>query len=131
MIKSLYLPFFFGAGGPVGSGSQYLPWIHIDDLCDLILFSIENKKVNGVLNAVAPDIITNKQFSTAFGKALWRPALIPLPEFVVNFLFSDDRAVLLTTGAKIKPKRTLETGFKYKYPRIYEACKKESRLFLF
>ena len=120
-----------GAGGPVASGQQPLPWIHIDDLCELILFSIENKKVEGVLNAVAPDIITNKDFASAFGKALWRPALIPLPEFVVDLMFSKERAVLLTTGAKIHPKRTLETGFKYQYPKIYEACKSESKLFLF
>lgn len=131
MIKSLYLPFFFGAGGPVGEGNQILPWIHIDDLCSLILYSIENKKVDGVLNAVAPDIVTNKDFAKAFGRALWRPALIPLPEFVVNFMFSEERAVLLTKGAKIHPKRTLESGFKYQYPKILEACKSESRLFLF
>lgn len=63
MIKSLYLPFFFGAGGPVSDGNQPLPWIHIDDLCELIMFSIENKNVDGVLNGVAPDIVTNSQFA--------------------------------------------------------------------
>lgn len=63
MIQQLYLPFFFGVGGPVASGNQPLPWIHIEDLCDLIVFAIENKKMEGVYNAVAPDIITNAQFS--------------------------------------------------------------------
>lgn len=63
MIQQLFLPFFFGAGGPVGPGTQYLPWIHIEDLCNLIKFSIENKHVEGVLNAVAPDIIQNKDFA--------------------------------------------------------------------
>lgn len=63
MIKSLILPFFFGVGGKVATGAQPLPWIHIDDLCNLIKFAIENNKVNGVLNGVAPDIITNNQFT--------------------------------------------------------------------
>lgn len=60
-----------------------------------------------------------------------RPALIPLPEYVVNLMFSKERAVLLTTGAKIQPKRTIETGFQYKYPKIYDACKNVSRLFMY
>lgn len=101
MIKSLILPFWFGFGGPVASGNQPLTWIHITDLCNLIKFSIENPKVCGVLNGVAPQIITNRDFSSAFGKALWRPALIPLPEFVVDQLFGKERSVLLTTGMRI------------------------------
>lgn len=63
MIKSLKLPFWFGFGGKIGSGTQPLPWIHIDDLCQLIKYSIENDKVNGALNGVAPDIITNGDFT--------------------------------------------------------------------
>lgn len=63
MIKSLKLPFWFGVGGKIGDGKQILPWIHIDDLCNLIKYAIENKNVNGVLNGVAPDIITNEQFT--------------------------------------------------------------------
>lgn len=63
MIKQLYLPFFLGLGGPVGNGSQYLPWIHIKDLVNLIIYSIENQNVSGILNGVAPGFCTNKQFS--------------------------------------------------------------------
>lgn len=63
MIKSLIVPFFFGVGGKVAPGNQPLPWIHIDDLCNLIKYSIENPKVNGVLNGVAPEIINNEQFT--------------------------------------------------------------------
>lgn len=129
MIKSLYFPFFFGAGGPVASGHQPLPWVHIDDLCSLFLFAVENKKVNGILNGVAPDIITNAQFAKAFGKALKRPAVIPLPEFVVNLIFQEERAKLLTTGPKVAPKRTLETGYKFEFPEIDLACKDCSDFF--
>lgn len=130
MIQSLFLPFFMGVGGPVATGNQPLPWIYIDDLCNLIKYSIENPKVEGILNGVAPQVVTNRDFSKAFASALWRPALFPLPEFVVEYLFSKERSVLLTTGAKIKPKRTLETGFKYEYPDIATACKACSSMFI-
>lgn len=63
MIKSLKLPFWFGVGGQIGEGTQPLPWIHIDDLCHLIKYAIENKNVEGILNGVAPDIITNADFT--------------------------------------------------------------------
>lgn len=66
MIKSLKLPFWFGVGGKIGDGKQILPWIHIDDLCQLIKYAIENKNVTGVLNGVAPDIITNEDFTKVF-----------------------------------------------------------------
>lgn len=63
MIKSLVIPFFFGLGGPVASGKQYLPWIHLEDHVNLIKYAIENDSVHGVLNGVAPDIVTNAEFS--------------------------------------------------------------------
>lgn len=66
MIKQLYLPFYLGLGGPVGTGSQYMPWIHIDDLTNLIIFAIQNPEVRGILNGVAPNPCTNKEFSQVF-----------------------------------------------------------------
>lgn len=72
--------------------------------------------------------MTNRQFSTAFGKALWRPALIPIPEFVLNIAFSEERAKIMTEGQKVIPKRTLEYGFQYTYPDIDSACKEVARL---
>lgn len=129
MIASLYWPFFFGGGGPVAGGQQPLPWIHIDDLCSLIKYSTETHKVKGILNGVAPEIITNAQFGKSFGKALKRPAFFPLPEFVVNFIFEEERAKLLTTGPKVKPKRVEEIGFKYEFPEIDLATKDCSAFF--
>lgn len=63
MIKNMILPFYFGLGGPISSGKQFLPWIHIDDLTRLIHFAIENQEVKGILNGVAPQIITNADFT--------------------------------------------------------------------
>lgn len=130
MIKSLILPFFLGLGGPVASGKQILPWIHIEDLSNLIKFAIENK-VPGILNGVAPEIVTNAQFSKVFAASFSppRPAIFPLPEFVLNLIFDKERAVILATGAKINPKRTQEVGFKYKFPDLKSACKDVAKLF--
>lgn len=128
MIAQLYLPFFLGMGGPVGSGEQYLPWIHLHDIARLFLHAIENKPVEGVLNGVSPNLVTSKEFAKAFGRSLWRPAFIPLPEFVCNIMLGSERARMLTEGQKVIPKRTLESGFKYKYPDIRSACKEFSPL---
>ncbi len=128
MIAQLYFPFFFGLGGPVGSGQQYLPWIHLHDIARLFLYAIENKPVEGVLNGVAPDLVTSKEFAKAFGSSLWRPALIPLPELACNILLGPQRAKMLTKGQKVIPKRTIESGFKYKFPDIRSACKELSPL---
>ncbi|XP_054287284.1 epimerase family protein SDR39U1-like [Macrosteles quadrilineatus] len=129
MIQQLFLPFFMGVGGPVASGTQYMPWIHIEDMCNLLLFAIENEKVTGVLNGVAPMIVTNQEFTTAFAQAMWRPSLIPLPEFIVNTMFGEERAKIMTQGQKVVPKRVLDYKFQYKYPDIISACTQVARLF--
>ncbi|CAF0776407.1 unnamed protein product [Didymodactylos carnosus] len=132
MIASLYWPFFFGFGGPISTGQQYFPWIHIDDLCYLIIYAIENSNVRGILNAVAPDIVTNKQFSQTFASSFYppRPALLPMPGIVMRFLLGEDRAVMALEGQKVIPQRTLESGFKFKYQTIKEASQHLSRLFI-
>jgi len=100
-----------------------MPWIHIDDMVRLFMFAIEEDHVTGVLNGVSPQIITNYQFTKAVGRAMWRPTVIPLPEFAVNMMFGPERAIMMTEGQKVIPKRTLEFGFDYLYPDIYKACK--------
>jgi len=128
MIQQLYWPFFFGGGGPVASGEQALPWIHIHDIARLFLFAIENEPVKGVLNGVAPELTTSKQFAQAFGRALWKPAFVPLPAFACDLLLGKERATMLTEGQKVLPQRTTEFGFEYDYPDIDSACKEFSPL---
>uniref|UniRef100_A0A8D8U4N0 Epimerase family protein SDR39U1 n=2 Tax=Cacopsylla melanoneura TaxID=428564 RepID=A0A8D8U4N0_9HEMI len=130
MIKSSFWPFFFFAGGPMGSGSQPLPWIHIHDMVRIIRLAIEKENVSGVLNGVAPQIITNADFARAFGSALGRPAILPFPRFALNLIFSPERARIVAEGQKVQPKRLLEEyKFEYKYPTIEEACKEVVREF--
>ncbi|XP_067012922.2 epimerase family protein SDR39U1 isoform X2 [Anabrus simplex] len=128
MIKQVYWPFYLGVGGPVGSGDQFFPWIHLHDLVRLIVFAIENNEVKGVLNGVAPQVVTNKDFALSFGKAMWRPAFIPVPEFALNVAFGDERAKIMTEGQKVVPKRVLQYGFEYRYPDIDSACRECARM---
>ena len=105
----------------IGSGKQYFPWIHIDDMTGIITHALENDHVTGVLNGVAPEIVTNERFTKEYASALWRPAIIPTPSFVFNLVFGHERAKLLLEGQKVIPKRTLELGYKFKYPELKEA----------
>lgn len=130
MIKQIFLPFFMGTGGRMGSGEQNMPWIHVKDVSGIIVHSIENKKVAGVLNGVTPQIITNQEFVNAFASALHRPALIPLPDFVWNLVFGEERAEVITKGVTVLPKRTVDDAeYKFRYPTIVEACQEFSHFF--
>ncbi|XP_013379327.1 epimerase family protein SDR39U1 [Lingula anatina] len=121
-IKQMWWQFYFGAGGKIGTGRQFFPWIHIDDASGLFVYSIENDHVSGILNAVAPQICTNEEFTKAFAGAMRRPAFMPFPAFAANLIFQD-RATMLLDGQKVIPKRTLELGYKFKYSHLDDACK--------
>lgn len=123
MIQQLYTPFYLCLGGPIGSGQQFLPWIHVQDLTRLILFAIDNKSAFGVLNGVAPQPVTNKEFSDAFAKAMGRPAFIPVPAVVLRCLLSDERAKIMTEGQRVLPHRATQMHFQYHFPDIKSACK--------
>ncbi|XP_051157391.1 epimerase family protein SDR39U1 [Leptopilina boulardi] len=123
MIQQMIFPFFFCVGGIMGSGKQYMPWIHIQDLVSLFQHAIDNENINGILNGVAPQIITNQEFTKEFSSALGVPAFIPLPSMAVNLLFGQERAKIVLEGQKVIPKRVLESKFKYKFPDIQSACK--------
>ncbi|XP_076173473.1 epimerase family protein SDR39U1 isoform X1 [Ptiloglossa arizonensis] len=122
MIKQIYLPFFIGLGGPIGNGNQYMPWIHITDLVNMFLLSLKNENIQGVLNGVAPQIVTNKEFTKVFASTMQRPAFIPVPSIVLNILLNKERAAIMLEGQKVIPKRVRELGFQYQYPDIKSAC---------
>jgi len=129
LVKELYPPFFLGLGGVIGSGAQFMPWIHVKDLAGIILHSIENTKVEGVVNGTAPEVVTNAEFVKAFGAALGRPTFIPVPEFVFNLVFGEERAAIVLRGQKVVPAKAIDTGYKFRYPTIAEACREFSPLF--
>ncbi|KAM9322853.1 epimerase family protein SDR39U1 [Pholidichthys leucotaenia] len=127
-MKQMMLPFWLGLGGTLGSGRQPFPWIHVSDLAGLIAHSLEPpvdtpSTPPQVFNGVAPALNTNYEFTKELGQALRRPTIFPVPGFVMNALMGSERAVVLTQGQKVIPKRTLESGFQYKYPDLRSALK--------
>lgn len=120
------LPYKLFVGGRIGSGRQWLPWIHLEDMVGLILFSLDNEAISGAVNACAPEAVTNEQFGRAIGRAFRRPHWFPLPAFVFQTVFGEMSALLLK-GQNTVPRRALDAGFNYRYPTIDEALQAIAR----
>jgi uncharacterized protein (TIGR01777 family) len=127
LVKQLLLPFRLGLGGPIAGGEQFLPWIHIEDEVALILWALDNESVSGVLNAAAPNPVTNREFSKALGRALHRPAVFPVPKFAVAAMRGGELADTVAGGARVIPRRALDLGFEFRHPEIEEALKSALR----
>jgi hypothetical protein len=120
-LAKLLTPFKFFIGGPLGSGKQWFPWIHVDDVVDLFLYSIDNN-INGVVNAVAPEIVRMNEFCSVLGKVMKRPSYFKVPEFILRVVIGEAAEEILS-GANIYPKRTIELGYKFHYPNLKSALK--------
>jgi len=120
LVQQTILPFVCGLGGRMGSGNQIMPWIHVKDLASLIAFCVHTE-TSGVINAVAPEKVTNREFVKAYANHLSRPALIPIPSVMLKSIFGDERASIITQSQNVVPKRAIELGFKFQYPTIAQA----------
>ena len=118
LLKQLLLPFKLGVGGPLGSGAQYMSWIHLDDEVRLIVWALDNEQVSGVVNATAPNPVTNKEFSKAFGRVLGRPTVIPTPKFAVAALRGRELADAVFGGARVLPRCATDLGYEFRYTEI-------------
>src|SRR5437899_2573533 len=115
------LPAFrLGLGGPLGSGTQWLSWIHLDDLIELLLF-LFHEAASGPVNATAPQPVTNEEFSRVLGQTLRRPAWFRTPAFALKFLLGQMAEELLLTGQRVLPARAEALGFRFRYPTLSEA----------
>jgi uncharacterized protein (TIGR01777 family) len=123
MLAELLPPFKLGVGGPLAGGSQYISWIHADDEIGILLWALDNESVSGVVNATAPTPATNRDFSKALGRALGRPAVVPVPGFVLDLKFGSEFGKVLRGGQRVTPKRTQELGYEFKHPDLDEALK--------
>ena len=123
MLAELLPPFKLGVGGPLAGGSQYISWIHADDEVGILLWALDDEKVSGVVNATAPAPATNRDFSKALGRALGRPAVVPIPGFVLDLKFGAEFGRVLRGGQRVIPKRTQELGYQFKHPNLDEALK--------
>jgi uncharacterized protein len=119
-LPQMLPPFWFGAGGPVGSGRQYWPWIHREDWIGLVRWVMQ-AAVSGPLNATAPHPVTNADFARALGRAMHRPAFIPAPAFALRLLLGEMAHALLLSGQNAVPARALSEGFRFAYPKLDEA----------
>ncbi len=123
MLSELLTPFKLGVGGPLAGGAQYLSWIHIADEVGILLWALDNPAVSGVINATAPEPATNKEFSKALGRALGRPAIVPVPGLVLDLKFGPEFGKVLRGGQRVLPKRALELGYEFRHPRLDEALR--------
>ena len=116
-LAKLLLPFKLGAGGPIGRGRQYMPWIHRDDIVGLILHAIDTPSLEGPLNGVAPAPVTNAAFGKALGAALRRPALMPTPPIALRLLLGE-RAGVLVASQRVSADRARESGYAFRHAEI-------------
>jgi uncharacterized protein (TIGR01777 family) len=121
-LAKMLPPFRAGAGGPIGSGKQYMPWIHRDDLVGIYLAAIDSPSFSGPINASAPEPVTNKAFAKALGRALHRPALARVPGFVIKGMYGAMSQIVLT-GVRMVPGRAEELGYAFEHPELDEALR--------
>jgi len=117
-LPQMLPPFRFGAGGPVGSGRQYWPWIHRDDWTALVRWTIATPGITGAINATAPRPVTNKAFAQALGRAMHRPAFMPAPAFALRLLLGEMADALLLSGQNAVPAKAERSGFGFSYNTV-------------
>lgn len=113
-------PYQFFAGGPIGSGRQWLSWIHRDDLVNLIIEALKRPDLEGTFNATAPNPVRMGQFSQTLGEVMNRPSWLPVPGFALDLLLGEGAKVVLE-GQQVLPKKTQSTGFQYQHPELRSA----------
>lgn len=116
-LAQMLTPFKLGLGGPVGSGRQWLSWIHHDDVVGVLLTALDNPQAAGAINGTAPHPVTNREFSKALGRALRRPAFLPAPTFALRLKFGEV-ADVITTGQRVLPTRAIALGYQFRFPFV-------------
>ncbi len=108
------LPFFrLGIGGPVAGGRQFVPWVHLDDVVGAMIACVTEARASGPVNVTSPNPVDNAELSTALGRALHRPAILPVPGFALHLLYGE-MAEVVTTGQRVRPARLLELGYEFR-----------------
>jgi uncharacterized protein len=120
-LPKMLPPFQMFVGGPLGSGTQYMPWIHKDDWVQMVSWMLTNEGARGPVNATSPSPITNAEFSKALGRALKRPSLLPAPAFALRIALGEMADALLLSGQRALPVRATDLGFSFRYSNIDEA----------
>ena len=122
-LKTMTGPFRMGLGGTLGSGRQYMSWISMIDLVQALQFAIENSSVYGPVNFVAPEPATNREFTKTLAAALGRPALLPVPGFMLKAVFGEMATETMLASQRCQPARLSQNGFKFEYPDLEQALR--------
>lgn len=123
LLPVIRFPYSLFAGGPLGSGKQWFPWIHIEDQVGAIRFLLESASAQGAYNLVAPNILTNDQFGRLLGRVMRRPHLIPAPAFALRLALGEIADRLVLTSHRQVPRRLQQAGFRFKYPEAEPALR--------
>ncbi len=122
-FKKMYLPTKFGLGASLGSGKQYMPWIHIQDLCRIYLKAIQDTTLNGAYNASSPQQLRNREFMNTLSRVLKKPKLLPfIPGFIIRMMMGE-AAEMVLGGSRISSKKIQEKGFKFLYDNAEDAIR--------
>ena len=121
-LKRMLPPFRLGLGGPLAGGRQYMSWIHHADLTGIMLAALGDARWSGAVNATAPEPVSNRAFSRALGRALKRPALMPVPAIALRAAYGEMSSVL-TSGARVMPAKALVLGYRFSHPQLEEALR--------
>jgi uncharacterized protein len=121
-LAKMLLPFQLGIGGPVAGGRQYMPWIHAEDVVGMFVAAVGDERWQGAVNASAPVPVTNRDFSHALGRALHRPAVLPVPGLALRALYGE-MAQIVTGGVRAVPAKPLMLGYPFRHPELDEALR--------
>ena len=124
MLSKLLTPFKMGMGGKVGSGKQYISWVALDDAVNAIKLAIDDKSIQGPINIVSPNPVTNEEFTKTLGHVLNRPTALAMPAFAARLAFGEMADEMLLASQKVMPNRLNQAGFQFRYPTLESAMRK-------
>ena len=121
ILKEMLLPFELGLGCQMGAGKAWMSWIHIKDLCNIIMYIINNKNIEGPVNATSPNPLQNRDFSKALAKSLNKPMFLTMPSFIVRVVFGEMGDALLLRGQKVLPSKITRAGYCFEFGNLNKA----------
>ncbi len=121
-LAKMLTPFKLFVGGPIGSGKQWMPWIHIDDIAELFIYAVDNKNVKSAINGTAPYPVTMTEFADTLGRILSRPSVFKVPNFALKFVLGEGAESVLK-GSKIIPRKTIDAGYGFRFTNLEKALR--------
>jgi len=122
-LPTMLRPFRVGAGGPIGTGRQYMSWVAIDDVVGAIEHLLRAETVTGPVNLVAPEPVTNGEFTKTLGRVLRRPTVLPIPAFALRLLLGEVADEMLLASTRVRPSRLFASGYRFRHPRLEAALR--------